>query len=190
MPTLASGDIFEDGPQCVKKIEIVARGRILIRANHHFLCAAAAGNQADAGFHQADIGFGCGVNFRGVQADFAAAAERHALRRGDDGLRRVLDGKIHVLELLHGHVQFVPLLFLRANEHQHQIGADGKIGGLIGDDHGVEIRIQPLDAFVNHGDQIGADGVHFGVKFAADHAIAEIDQAGAGIALDFAAGIL
>ena len=42
---------------------------------------------------------------------------------------------------------------------------------------------------MNHGDEVGADGVHLGVKFAAEHAVAEVDQAGAGISLDFLAGI-
>src|SRR5256885_11576199 len=44
-------------------------------------------------------------------------------------------------------------------------------------------------ALVQHGDQVRADGVHLGVKFAAHHAVAEIDQASAGIALHFAACI-
>ena len=42
---------------------------------------------------------------------------------------------------------------------------------------------------MQHGDQVRADGIHLGVKFAAHHAVAEIDQACAGIALDFAARI-
>ncbi len=145
------------------------------------------GIRSDASLNEADVGFGSSVNFRGVEADFAAAAEGHALRRGDDRLWRIFDGKIHVLELLHGHVEFVPLLLLRTDENKHEICADGKVGGLIGNDHGVEIGIEALDAFVDHGDEIGADGVHLGMEFAADNAVAEIDEAGAGIAFHFPA---
>ena len=70
----------------------------------------------------------------------------------------------------------VPLLFLRADEQQHEIRADGKIRRLIGDHHRVEFAFEALKPSVNHGDDIAADGVHLRVKFAAHHTIAEIDQ--------------
>ena len=44
---------------------------------------------------------------------------------------------------------------------------------------------QAREAFMNHGKQVAADGVHLRVEFAADDAVAEIDQARAGIFLDF-----
>ena len=139
----------------MEEVEVVTGSRVFIGADEHFFCAAATGDEADADFDEADVGFRGGVYFRGVQTDFAAAAEGHALRRRDDRLRRVLDGEIDVLELLHGHVQFVPLLLLRADKDEHEVGANGKIGCLIGD----------------------------------DHAVAEIDEAGAGVAFDFATGL-
>ncbi len=86
-------------------------------------------------------------------------------------------------------MQFVPLLLLGSHQDQHQICADGEIHRLVGDDHGVEICLQSFQALVEHRDQVRTDGVHLGVKFAAHHAVAEIDQARSGIALDFAAGI-
>ena len=46
-----------------------------------------AGNQADAGFDEADVGFRGGVDARAVQRDFASAAQRQALRRDDHRLR-------------------------------------------------------------------------------------------------------
>ena len=103
-----------------------ARG-VFIGANDHLLRAAARGDQADAGFDQADVGLGGGLDARAVQADFAAAAERQALRRDDDGARRVLERQIGVLELAHGQVQVVPFLLLRGDEQQQEIGAGGKI---------------------------------------------------------------
>ena len=41
--------------------------------------------------------------------------------------------------------------------------------------------VQALHAGLDHGGDVVADGVHLGVKFAAEHAVAEIDEAGAGI---------
>jgi hypothetical protein len=46
---------------------------------------------------------------------------------------------------------------------------------LIGDDHGVEIGFEAFEAFVNHRDEVRADSVHLGVKFTADHTIAEVN---------------
>ena len=47
-------------------------------AQQHLLGAAAAGDQADAGLDQADVGFGIGLAARGVEADLGAAAQGHA----------------------------------------------------------------------------------------------------------------
>ena len=192
------GDTFEDGFERVEEIKI-GFGRsgqakayptcVFVAVNEHLFCAATAGDKADAGFDEADVGFGCGMNARGVEADFAATAKSHALRRGDDGFARVLDGKIDVLKLFDRHVELVPLLFLCGDEDEHEIGANGKIDGLIGDDHRIEICFQAFKAFVNHGDEVCADGVHLGVKFAADDAVAEVDEARAGVAFNFFSGV-
>src|SRR5215470_12221754 len=123
----------------MEEIEIFATSRVFVGSDEHFLCATTAGDEADAGFDEADVGFGCGVNACGVEADFAAAAKGHALWSGDDRLARVLDGEIDVLELFNRHVKLVPLLLLRSDENEHEICADGKIDGLIGDYHGVEV---------------------------------------------------
>ena len=179
------GDIFKHRLERVEQVEIFLALGALVGANHHFLGAAAAGNQPHAGFHQADVGFRRGVDARAVQRDFAAAAQRQSLRRDHHRLRRVLDGQRGVLKLPHHQVQVVPFLLLRGHQDQHQVRAGGKIHRLVGDHHGIEIGAQARQALVDHGDQVAADGVHLGVKFAADHAVAQIDQARAGIFLDF-----
>src|SRR5205807_6289843 len=103
------GDAFENGLERVEKIEVgfgrsgqaeayPAKTSVFVGVDEHFFCAAAAGDEADTGFDEADVSFSCGVNARGVEADFATAAESHTLRGGDDGLARVLDGEIDVLE--------------------------------------------------------------------------------------------
>jgi hypothetical protein len=86
-------------------------------------------------------------------------------------------------------VELVPLLFLSCDKNKHEICADGEVHSLIGDNHGVKVRFEALQAFVDHGNEVCANGVHLGVKFAAEDAVAEINQAGAGVALDFFSGI-
>ena len=136
---LGHGQGLEERLQSVEQVEVLAARGVFVGANEHFLRAAAGRDQADAGFDQADVGFGGGLDARAVQADFAAAAERQALRRDDDRARRVLEREIGVLEVAHGEVQVVPFLLLRGDQEQQEIGAGGKIHGLVGDDHGVEI---------------------------------------------------
>ena len=79
------GDIFEDRPQRVHQVQIVSARRVLVRANQHLFRAAAARDQADAHFNESDICFRRGMNPRGVQIDFASAAQRHSLRRRHHG---------------------------------------------------------------------------------------------------------
>src|SRR5579883_1085648 len=109
----------------MEKIEVFAAGSVFVGADKHFLGATPAGNEPDACFYQAEISFRGGLNAGTVQAKFAAAAEGHALRGDDDGLWRVLNGEVDVLELLHGEMQIVPFLLLRGDEDEHEIGADG-----------------------------------------------------------------
>ena len=91
------------------------------------------------------------------------------------------------MKLLDGHVELVPLLFLCTDKHEHQIRANREIGCLIRDHHRVKIRLEALQTFVNHGNQVRADGIHLRMELAADHAIAQINQAGPGITLHLAA---
>ena len=109
-------------------------------AQQHFFGAAAAGDEADAGFDEADVGFSVGLAARGVEADFRAAAEGHAEGRDDDGARAELDGRGHLLEAAYdGGVQLFPLAFLRGEQKLQQVGADGEVVAVAGDDEGGEV---------------------------------------------------
>ncbi len=55
------------------------------------------------------------------------------------GFAGKLDGLRHVLELADGEVDFVPLLFLHRHQQHHDVGADGEVGGVVGDNEGVEV---------------------------------------------------
>jgi len=74
-----------------------------------------------------------------VERDFTAAAEGESEGRDYYGFRREFDGLRHALELADGEVDVVPLFFLDGHEQEHQVGADGKILGVVGDDEGVEV---------------------------------------------------
>ncbi len=87
-------------------------------------------------------------------------------------------------------MQFLPLLLLGAHQNQHEVRTNGEIHRLVGDNHGVKVGLQVLQAFVKHGDEVGADSIHLGVKLAAHHAVTEVDEACAGITLHFTASIL
>ena len=92
---------------------------MFVRADDHFLGAATGGDQADAGLDQAQVGFGRGLNARTVQANFAAAAQRHSLRSDDDRLRRMLEREIRVLKAADGIVDVVPFLLPRGHQEEH-----------------------------------------------------------------------
>ena len=50
------------------------------------------------------------------------------------GFGRELDGLRHALELADGQVDLVPLFFLDGHQQQHDVGADGKVVSVVGDD--------------------------------------------------------
>ena len=175
----------------MEQVEVFFAFGALVRANDHFLRAAAGGDQADARFDQADVGFRRGVDARAVQTRLRSRrrAPGPAARRppacGECLMASVVFWNWRTARCRSSHSCSCAVIRM-----QHQVRAGGKILALIGDHHGVEIGAQPREALVNHGQQVAADGVHLGVEFAADHAVAQIDQAGAGIFLDFLAALL
>ena len=81
-----------------------------------------------------------------MHGDLATAAQRQPERRGDHRLGRILDRHVDLLEAVDGGFQLVPLLFLRGQQHQHQIRADAEILALVGDHHGLEILVGFFEA--------------------------------------------
>ncbi len=63
-------------------------------------------------------------------------------------------------------------------EQHHDVGADGKVHGVIGDDEGVEIIASAagLECLGNDLDDVAAQRIHLGVELDTGDAIAEIDQ--------------
>ena len=82
-------------------------------------------------------------------------------------------------------VNLVPIAFLNRGQDQHQVGAHGEVRRLIADHHGIEVFTERLQSGVNHLYGVAANGVHFGMKFQAQHAVAQVDQACPGVLLYF-----
>ncbi len=125
-----------------------------------------------------------------MQRQFAAASEREPERRGHHRLRRVLQRHVHLLEVVDGGVELVPLLLLRGEQHHHEIRAGGKVLALIADDHRLEVVFELGEARTHHEHDVVAHRVRLAMKIAAEDAIAQIDQRRAGILLHHAAGAL
>ncbi len=160
-------------------------------AEEHLFAAAAAGDEADAGLDEAHVELGVGLAGGGVEGDLGAAAEAHAVGRDDDGARAELDGLGHVLEGADGEVDFVPLLVLDGEEELHEVGADGEVGGVAGDDEGFEVGdllAGGLEGLGDERDDVVAEGVHLGVELDGGYAVADVDDGGSGVFLDDAFG--
>ncbi len=129
----------------------------------HLFASAAAGDQADTGFDEAHVELGVRLTGGGVKGDLCSSAKAHAVRRDDDRAWAELDGLRHVLEGADGHLDLVPLLFLDAEEELHQVGADGEVGGVAGDDEGLEVvddLARGLERLGDEIDDVVAESVH------------------------------
>jgi len=78
-----------------------------------------------------------------VQRDFRSTARHKPNGADTTGFRREFNGLRHALELANGKVNIVPLVFLHAHQQQHEVGADGKICRVIGNDKRVEVVARP-----------------------------------------------
>ena len=163
------------------------RRQLRHRADQHFLGAAAAGNQADADFDQAHVGFRRRLHAIAVQRNLGAAAERQAGGRRDDRHRAVTQRHGRLLERADHHVDLVPVAFLRLEQHQHQVGAGGEVGRVVADDQRLAALGGFLDAGLQHLDGVAADRIHLRMELDGDDAVAEIDEARTGVLLDDAA---
>lgn len=159
-------------------------------AEQHFFATSAAGEQADADFDQAGVEFGVGLAGCGVQGNFRAATQAQAERRGYHGFRGELDGLGHALELADDEINIVPLFFLHAHEQEHEVGTDGKIRGVVGDDEGVEVIAWAagFQGLTNKLEDVGAQRVHLAVELDAGYAVADVDDGSAGVFLDDSLG--
>ena len=156
------------------------------------LAASASGDEADAGLDQTHVELGVRLAASGSEGDFDASSEAHAVGRDDHRAGTELDGLGHVLELLDGHLDLVPLLFLDGEEQLHEVRADGEVGRVAGDDEGGEVgdRLgRRLERLGDEGNDVAAQGVHLGVQLDGGDAVAKIDQRGSGVLLDHAVGL-
>ena len=90
-----------DGPEVFlhERIQVPAF-RVRRRAHRKLLAAAARGQQADAGFDEADVAFERRDRAIAMHDELAASAERETVDRGDGGYHRILQRLRGLLELL------------------------------------------------------------------------------------------
>jgi len=81
-----------------------------------------------------------GLTTRGVKANLRAAAEGQSEGRGDHRARAVLDGHGHLLEAMNDRAQLFPFALLRCHEELHQVGADGEIFAVAGNEKPAKSR--------------------------------------------------
>ena len=122
-----------------------------------------------------------------MKRDLAAAAERQASRRDDDGDVGIAQRHGRILERADHQIDLVPVALLRLEQHQHQVGAGGEVRRVVADDQRGEIPGRFLHAGLKHLHGVAADRVHLRMELDGEHAVVEIDEAGAGIAPDDAA---
>ena len=121
---------------------------------------------------------------RSVEADFGAATESQAKGRGNDRARTEFDGRRHLLEVVDEARELVPFALLCSEKELHQIGADGEIVAVAGDDETGEIADRVGRRVEDGGDEsenVAADGVLERVQLDAGDAVTEIDQRCAGV---------
>src|SRR5688572_15235347 len=159
------------------------RGRIH-RTHGHLFGAAAGRDQSDTYLDLTHVSFARRPNSITVHRDLAAAAERQAIRRRYDWLRRISKAHDRLLQSSDHHVDVIPLLLLRGEQEHHQVGTGRKIATLIADDESFEILIYFVDRKVHHLNSVTADRVHLRMKLETRDTIPEIEQGSSGIRFD------
>src|SRR6185312_16837760 len=76
---------------------------------------------------------------RCMQAYLSSASKTHSKRRSDHRLGTELDRLRHALEAANSEIDLVPLAFLDCHQQQHDVGTDGEMLRIIGNDEGVEL---------------------------------------------------
>ena len=94
-----------------------------------------------------------------MHGEFAAAAERHALHRGDHRHLRVLQGHRCALELRHDLFELVEPARRAGLADLLQVGADGE-GGFVPDHQAVQGPFGPGHGGEQAVDHLVADGMH------------------------------
>ncbi len=143
--------------------------------------AAAAGQQADADFHQPHVKVGMGHDLVGTsQANLAATTQGHAIGCGHNR-KAGIPGFLHtILGLFEEGVDLGIFAFLGQAGHKGQIAAGGEgprhAAGLVADHQSGPVGVHIVQPFRHEIHDFAVDGVHFGVKFQAEDVVADIHE--------------
>ena len=164
--------------------------RRALPARQHLLAAAPAGDEADAAFDEAGVELGMRLHGIGMQQHLAAAAERHAGRRSDDGKRRVFQRLVGGLAGEDQLLDLTPGGDVGGKQSQAEIGADGEMRPLVVDD---ERLVAGLDQFHRPAQQVHdllIERIALAGEFEAEHTIADVPHRRRGVLQQRLAGEL
>ena len=125
-----------------------------------------------------------GLHRRGVEQQFAAAAQRHAGRRGDDREGGVFHRLHRLLAVFQHALDHRPDADIGGEQGQAEIGADGEVGALVVEHKRPEVLFHKLQRFLKQRNDIGIQRIHPGMDLEAGDPVADIPQAGGAVARD------
>ena len=159
-------------------------GCVRARAREHLLGAAAGGNQSDADFDQPHVGFGGGLHAIAVQDEFAPAAERQARRRDDDRHVGVAQRQRRLSGTCAPSGRFRPSCppaprAAPASGSRRPRNSWRRCRST----SAAKFAAASFRPACSICDRVAADRVHLRMELDREHAVAKIDEAGAGVAL-------
>src|SRR3954468_5552128 len=149
------------------------RGSIY-RTQQHLLTSTAARQQPNPNLYQTHVQLSVRLTRGGMQSDLSSSSKTHPEWRDNNRLRTELDGLCHALEAADCNIDFVPVTFLNGHEQQHDVGADGEMLCVIGDNESVELvqsRAARFQRLRNELHDVATERVHLRMKLDGSDAV-------------------
>ena len=151
-------------------------------ALQHLLAPAPTGDNADADFHQAHIGFGMGLDRIAMQQDFTPSPQGHARGRADDGEGGVFERLIGLLPGFHDLFNRGPEGDIGSEEGKPQVRPHREVRALVINHEAlVALGRNGLHGFYQQGHNLIVEAVHLRGELEAQHAVANIPNRGRGV---------
>ena len=117
----------------------------------------------------------------GIEADLAAAAERHARRRRDHRERAVLELAVDLLALGDQVLDHRPDRDVGREQREPDVGADREVAALVVDHERLEVLGDDADRLVDQVERVAVERVHLAVELEAGDAVADVPEAGGAV---------
>ena len=159
-------------------------------AADHLFAAPSRGDDAHAEFHQAHVRFGVRHDAVRAHGDFAATAQCQLIGCRHHGFGGSAHGHNRALQAADRAVQLLPLARLRQHADQEKIGPGAEVAALVANHQSRGVTVQTVDGRVHDLGDLHVEGVHFGVEFEEQHAVAHLHQRGTVVLFHHAAETL